>query len=500
VAEVGAEGEAQPGAGGEAQPGVLDLYRSVWATALQFIVRYRVAIVVEIGMIALWFVLRTVVSVEGRAYLAWTLLASGIAFVSPSSGLVILLATAPFYEPLKVTKDLGQREVLVAALGLSVAARLVLGGWRRMVWTAPVRLALLLGLATALGVVYTFRHYPVDWAIHAEQTWLATVGGAMILLLVGVWVAAVGGRRFVVAAVVASTIAVALSLVDLLVPDSVSKSPIAWIGFWKDFGPRLGGAVPSPNGMAALAVMPMGVLTAVAVLGRDRRVVRIASAAAAALLLVAMYLTYSRAALLALYMLAVVIAWRIRKRLGQAVLVVGLIVGILLLPKYLQIRGQVGAEAGAVTPDSVLVASDRDRFTAWQAAIAMFEKKPLTGQGFLSYRRLGKSFGDPILGSPHNEWLRFFAEEGILGGAIGLAFLATTLSWLSHARGALGAGILAGVAGYFTMATFNNPFLFIQISAVAFPLLGYALVSNLSAEPAMTAQLEKAAFSSDPAG
>jgi hypothetical protein len=68
-----------------------------------------------------------------------------------------------------------------------------------------------------------------------------------------------------------------------------------------------------------------------------------------------------------------------------------------------------------------------------------------------------------------------------VGGLLGLAFVATTLSWLSHARGAVAAGILAGTAGYFTMATFNNPFLFIQVSAVVFPLVGYALVTTAQA-------------------
>jgi O-antigen ligase len=106
----------------------------------------------------------------------------------------------------------------------------------------------------------------------------------------------------------------------------------------------------------------------------------------------------------------------------------------------------------------------------------MFEKRPLTGQGFLAYKQLADEFGDPVLGSPHNEWLRLFAEEGIIGGIVGLCFAATTLSWLSHGRGALATGILAGTAGYFTMASFNNPLLFISVSAVVYPLIGYAIV------------------------
>ena len=36
-------------------------------------------------------------------------------------------------------------------------------------------------------------------------------------------------------------------------------------------------------------------------------------------------------------------------------------------------------------------------------------------------------------------------------------------------------GILAGAAGYFLMASFNNPFLFIQVSVVVFTAIGFGL-------------------------
>jgi hypothetical protein len=454
---------------------ILDLYQAIWDTSRQAIVRYRVAIAVELGMVALWFVLRTVVDVESGPYLAWTALACAVALISPTSGLVILVATAPFFEPVSLSRALGMRHVLVAALGISVALRLIGGGWRSMTWTAPVRLAIFLGAVVALGVANTWRLFPTDWATHATQMWLASIGGAMVLLVVGTWVAGTGARRFVLVAVVSSAIAVALSLVELFVPHSISASPLEWVGFWKDFSPRLSGAIASPNGMAALAVMPVCVMSAVAVLGHGRAY-RLLAAAGAAAMFVAMYVTYSRAALISLFGLAVVVAWRLHRRLGVAVFVAGMIAGVLLLPTYLQLRGQVGA-VGPSEPGSLLVANDRERITAWQAAVAMWADEPLTGHGFLSYKPLGERYGDPLLNSPHNEWLRLFAEEGVLAGLLGLAFVATTLSWLSHGRGALAAGILAGTAGYFTMATFNNPLLFIQVSVVVYPLVGYALVS-----------------------
>jgi O-antigen ligase len=191
-------------------------------------------------------------------------------------------------------------------------------------------------------------------------------------------------------------------------------------------------------------------------------------------MIVALYVTYSRAALLALFVLAVVLCWRIRRALGIAVLAVGIVGAVILLPSYLQLRSESVPE-GAVQPGSVLVASDELRFRAWGAAIQMWQDQPVTGQGFLAYKQLADAYGDPALGSPHNEWLRLFAEEGTIAGLAGLALVGGTLWWLSRRRDPFGAAVLAGAAGYFIMASFNNPLLFAQISAVVFSIIGCGL-------------------------
>jgi O-antigen ligase len=196
-------------------------------------------------------------------------------------------------------------------------------------------------------------------------------------------------------------------------------------------------------------------------------------------MVVALYVTYSRAALLALFVMAVVLCWRIRRAMGVAVLAVGIVAGALLLPSYLQLRSQSAPE-GAIQPGSILVASDEYRFRAWETAIRMWQVEPITGHGFLAYKQLADSFGDPVLGSPHNEWLRLFAEEGTVAGIVGLAFVASSLWWLARRRDAIAGGILSGVAGYFLMASFNNPFLFIQISVVVFIALGTGLALTRS--------------------
>jgi O-antigen ligase len=216
-------------------------------------------------------------------------------------------------------------------------------------------------------------------------------------------------------------------------------------------------------------------------------VARAVAGVGAAALFLAMYLTFSRAAILSLFGLAVVIAWRVNRHLGQVVLIGGIVAGFALLPSYLALRSQVGAE-GVLEPGSLLVTTDALRLQAWDSAFHMWLAEPITGQGFLAYKQLADAFGDHVLSSPHNEWLRLFAEEGVVAGIAGLAFIGSTIWWLRRRRDPLASGILAGAFGYILMASFNNPLLFVQVSAVAFTGIGFGLArAARSLEPTLAA-------------
>jgi len=245
------------------------------------------------------------------------------------------------------------------------------------------------------------------------------------------------------------------------------------------------------------------VLLAAILLARDVRLRAIALVGLVPVLL-AQYLTFSRAPFIALYVFVVIVAWRFRRWVGIAGLVVGLAAGALALPAYLQLRGNSVAE-GAVTTGSILVASDEYRFTAWGAALQMVQNKPLIGQGYLAYKELADAFGDPALGSPHNEWLRIFAEEGVIVGLVGIGFLVATAVTLARVPAWLGTGILAGFLGYVVAASFNNPLLFVRVSAVAFGIVGVglALAERARAPSAPTngavATVETVEWADDPA-
>jgi hypothetical protein len=53
--------------------------------------------------------------------------------------------------------------------------------------------------------------------------------------------------------------------------------------------------------------------------------------------------------------------------------------------------------------------------------------------------------------------------------------IASMFWYLARRREPLSRAVLAGAAGYVIMASFNNPLLFVQISAVVFTIIGFGL-------------------------
>lgn len=446
-------------------------YSALWSAGQRVSDRWRLAILVEVVMVLAWFAIRTVAGVDGRAYALWIVAAGALALVAPLSGLVVLIATSVFFEPDSFARAIAPREFVLIPLAIGIIVRVALDRFR---WRPEpaVWIALLLMVGTALSLGVTFMRFDQEFAWHAARSWLGNAAAPAILLIVAAWTAQTGHLRALVTATAVGVVVAIVCLMEYFVPGSVSRGPFAWVGFWKDFYIRLDGTIPSPNALSAQLIVPTMILLAAALLARDVRL-RIAAAAGTIPMLAAHYFTYSRSPLLGLYVFVVVAAWRFRRRLGVAVLAVGLGVGIALLPSYMAIRSQAFGEQ--TESGTVLVATDVYRLQAWGAATRMFLDQPLTGQGFLAYRELAISFGDQILRSPHNEWLRFFAEGGVVVGLLGIAFVVSTTHSLNRIPGWLGTGLTAGFLGYVVAASFNNPLLFLRVSAVAFPIFGVGL-------------------------
>lgn len=466
----------------ETRPGPLDLYRVLWAAATAWADRRWVRPAFEVGFIAAWLVLR-MAGTHPMLDAAWTAAAIAISLLSPGSGLLILVAIAPWDEPLSLGHALGLRNLLPLALAAAVGLR-VLVRPRSMPWSLPTLLASgLLAITFLLGVgaMYYWNGRTIGW--DSATFWLAGFGGAMIVFLVAIWLGASGELRPLWAAVIASTLAGLLSLADFLLPNLLHDLPIQALLSDKDFGGRLAGAIASPNAMVSLLVAPTAVFAAALVLTKDRRL-RVAAAVLLPALLATLALTYARAAILVAFAIAFIVLWRWRRRVGLGLLVVGVVAGVALGPAYLQARSNVLGGSAVVQPGQVLIAGDEQRITAWGAAARMWLDEPLIGHGFRSYKILAPAYGDQALGSPHNEWLRLFAEEGIVAGILGVAFVLAVAWRLARLPGWLAAGALGALIGWAITATFENPFLFLQVNAIAFTIAGITLGLGRRRSPA----------------
>lgn len=461
-------------------PGIVDLWRAVAVATADLGRRYKLGYVAAAVLIGTYVILRTL-DADRTLLVAWAAAAATLALTSPVSGLVVVAAVAPFTEPLVVSRQLGLKPLLVVVLALGVGVRLIAGIARsRRVAMPPIPLALAIVLigGTLLGVVTSGIRFGGAFAGDAFQLWLAGIGGGLLVLLVTVQIARRGGLAPFITAVAAGTVGGIVSLIDFVAPRTVRGPALDWLVRPSPFAERVSGIIPAPNGTAALVIVPAAILVAGAILGRDARL-RLVCAAGALPLLVTLYFTYSRAALLGLFALAVVVAWRVRRALGIVMVVGGLVAGIILLPAYLQVRGQAVGDSGQAAPGQVLIASDVQRVTAWGAAARMWLDAPIVGQGFQAYRELAREYGDPILNAPHNEWLRLFAEEGAIVGIAGIAFALSVLVGLARGPGWIGVGAFGAFIGWALAASFNNPTIYIQVSVIALTVVGTGLARSI---------------------
>ena len=458
----------------EPAPGALDLYLAFGDAITGPFRSPRFAITLEAALIGAWFLVRATTPADGPLVVAWAIAVAVVTALSPVSGLVILAATAPFDEPFTITRLLGPRMLLVFVLAGSVAVRVLLRP-RSMPWSASIVLAAGLVVGTLGSLALGYRQFGPGFTGDSFEFWVAGVGGGLLVLLAATWVARDGELRPLVVAIGATVAAATITLFDYLEPGALAGGPLLWMVHAKDFAQRISGVIPSPNGFAALVLPPAMVLASAVVLApRGSARLRVAAVLALVPIVPALYLTYSRTVFVALFGFAVIAAWRIRRWLGVTVLTAGLVVGALAAPTYLRMRGsELGGSA--LQRGSVLIASDVQRLDAWQASIGMFLDRPITGWGYRSYRVIGDRYGDVVLNSPHNEWLRFFAEQGIVGGLVGLALVVSALWRVWRMPGWLGTGIVAAFLSWVIAASFNNPLLFIQVSIIAFTITGTGL-------------------------
>ena len=124
--------------------GVGGFYEALWAGTREAVTRWHLDLALEGALIAAWFLIRTVASVDSRAYLLWVVAVGLVAIVTPRSGLVVFVATSVFYEPDSLVPSIAPRELIVLPLALGVIIQVVADRFRwrpgPAIWLALVLL------------------------------------------------------------------------------------------------------------------------------------------------------------------------------------------------------------------------------------------------------------------------------------------------------------------------------------------------------------------------
>jgi O-antigen ligase len=406
----------------------------------------------------------------------WTLVAAAATVIWPLAGLTVMAALGPFVGALEDDGRITAMPFLLAALGAGVILEAVrAGAWRtgsarmRARIAVPVLLALALMAGTALGVLSSLLSFGPAGGRAAAELWVPGIGGAMTVFVAAAWVGRAEALRLI--AVVATSVAVAasVSMLDFFTAGGVNATALGWMLRDQVDTARLGGIILAPNAAATIFVVGVAVSFTLALFD-PRPVVRALASVSGGLALVAALLTYSRSALLALVLISLVLGWRWRGRLGVAAVAV---VGAALAAPYALI-------AGSDLLRAVPGFYDQQRLDAWSAAIRIWADHPLTGAGFRAFEWLHETYGS-ALDAPHNEWLRFFAEEGTVVGLAGLVFAASTFLFAARGRSR---PEIAGAAAWIAvvaMASFNNVFMYTQVNVPVFMVAGIGIGVSLAA-------------------
>lgn len=431
-----------------------------------------VKVAIGLALVGAYLLLRTVDAPE-TVRVAWIVAAAGVTVLAPVTGLTVLASIGPFTEALTDDGRITAVPFLLAALGAGLLLGLGRDAIARRVFrpTLPVILAVSLFAATLVAVGVTAASFGAARGADALRLWVPGIGGGLTVLAAAWLFATRGERRPVLVAVGSIALAALLSITDVAGAGVVREGLLGWL-LRSDVGPeRLTGIIPAPNAAAAIFLVALSVTAAAAIFGQ-RPPVRVLAGALSVVLGGAVALTYSRSGLLALAVIGLILAWAYRRWLGVgAVVAAGLTVGLAaLFVPGLEVTRDVPAWA------------DADRVAAWSASIAMWQDAPLLGHGFRSFEWLHALYGS-ALDAPHNEWLRFFAEGGLLAGLAAAGFVLSALGALLRPRRPAIAGYAAATASLVVMASFNNPFLYAQVTVPAFLIIGTGLGMAVERSP-----------------
>jgi O-antigen ligase len=409
--------------------------------------------------------------------LAGSVAAFGAALVSPFAGLATLAFMVSLKSPPAIAAP-GFNTLLVIAILIGYVYRLPIDR-PRLRPSAPI--LLLLGYILYVAV----QQLPAFLAGYADDT-SHHIGYLFIQLatLVTLAVAAtlvLRGRNhvpFLAAGLLGALIAAVLAI-------AVYVLPVGSVGSLVDYPDatvRVVGPFGDPNYFGLFQATAIAACGGAFVLARSSRI-RFVLAAVAVILLIGMAIALSRAALLALAIGLIAMAFTRGRRIGF--LTIGLLAALAITAYPLFLVQRLTADAGALSVAQASVGlqrSDASRLAAALVGPQMWATSPIFGIGFGEYPLTTSRFIGYSIES-HNWYMNILAEQGLVGVALWIPMLAATALRVVRLEPIARTIGVAVFVTYVVGSTFLEPPLSVQTSAFAVIVTIAALVGDWSRLP-----------------
>ncbi len=243
----------------------------------------------------------------------------------------------------------------------------------------------------------------------------------IILSVFSVGLVVLPGRSLVpyhLAFLVSFVIVTVVAILHFIEPRALNVFALAWMVPPNAFENRASGVIANPNSLGlalacGLAWIMGNAIWQVAHRRVDRAISLVPIIPAAGLALV---LTFSRAAIIAVGVGAIAALARLSVRAAGLLAVAAVLAAVLVYPLFVDIR--LGQTFGQASPDgqAALAESDRLRSLMAEAAVVAFLDAPLAGHGFATFREISPTYsGQSVLTSAHDLYLKIAAEQGLIG-------------------------------------------------------------------------------------
>jgi len=401
------------------------------------------------------------------------LIAALVASVLRPSLAVVLTAVTLVPPELKLSADLPIGLYLTVAGAIGALARVVIRGMPvRIGW--PIGALMAIGMITLTSLLWSLtREEPGPAAVHE---WAILIAGVLACLIV---ISEPQAARRLPPIVFSLGMSVAvIGALAFVLPDLFRAFPLSWL-IQPGEGGRPMGSTHGANILGLIAAMSFAYF-AIQAIAERRAMQRVLMGGMAIACVPALYFTFSRSAGLGVAFAVLVGLLLMRRRiavLAAAVVVVGaLVFGGTLLANRLDTSS--GVTGGHLDPAVIgaQATSDRLRVQAWLAGARMAIDKPVTGVGFGRYIVVREDYGGPReLGTPHSDYIRFFAETGVPGGLAFLLFLGGVAWSVRRTRDPTRAGLAAAIVAFCVATQFNAQLYYLEASLPFWVAIGAAI-------------------------